>query len=420
MIGGDETATVAYLTKRFPRLSETFILDEILGLEDAGIPLRLYSVADPGEDTVQPDVSRVSSPVSYLRHLGPRRRIGDLGAAIVSHAGLIISEPRRYVKAIRAVMQGPDRRTAARHLLLAGRLAVLVKRDGATHLHAAFAHTPASIARYTHLLTGLPFSFGGHAKDIYRSNQVNLATRAAEARFVLACSSSAEQALAERTGPGVNIVLAYHGVDCERFAPAAVTDPGHDEFRILAVGRLVEKKGYPVLIEAVRRLVAEGRAVSCTIIGSGELHDELAASIDRHGLGHVVSLVGARTHQQIAEAYRHADVFVQASVVLANGDRDGIPNSLLEAMASGVPVVATRVAGIPEIVTDAETGVLVPSGDAVALLGALRSLADEPALRDRLARQGRAHVVEHLDRRSCARRIAPLFAGTAPRTPTPA
>jgi glycosyltransferase involved in cell wall biosynthesis len=401
--------TVAYLTKRFPRLSETFILDEILGLEAAGVPLRLYSIADPLEDHVQPDVARVASPIAYLRHHGLRGALRDLGAVLAAHVSLVASRPRRYAAVVGEVLRSNDRRTAARHFVYAGRLAVSVERDHARHLHAAFAHTPASIVRYTHLLTGLPFSFGAHAKDLYLSDPVNLATRTTEARFVVVCSQSAARALAELAGPRARIVLAYHGVDSNRFAPPEIHDPGTGALRILAVGRLVAKKGYPVLLQAVSHLAAEGIPVRCEIIGGGELADKLTAHLQRLDLAGIVTLSGARTHQQIAQAYRHADVFVQASVVLPDGDRDGIPNSLLEAMASGLAVVASRVAGIPEIVTDALTGLLVAPADADALAAALRRLAHDSTLRAALGAAARGHVATHLDRHVCAQQTAALF-----------
>jgi glycosyltransferase involved in cell wall biosynthesis len=404
-----EPTTVAYLTKRFPRLSETFILDEILGLEAAGVPLRLYAIANPAESHVQPDIARVASPVAYLRHSGVAGAVGDLVATLGAHLRLLVTRPRRYLTVVGEVLNSQDRRSALRHFGYAGRFAVTVRRARARHLHAAFAHTPASIVRYTHLLTGLPFSFGAHAKDLYRSDPVNLAIQAVEARFVLVCSQSAGTALSQLSGPKARIVLAYHGVDSNRFAPARTQHADMGPVRILAVGRLVPKKGYPVLLEALHRLVASGTDLRCQIVGAGDLAGELAASIARLGLSGVVTLSGASTHQEVAQAYRRADLFVQSSVVLPDGDRDGIPNSLLEAMASGLAVVASSVAGIPEILTDGRTGLLVPPGDVGALAGALGRLAHDPASRASLGRAARDYVVEHLDRTACGQHTAALF-----------
>jgi glycosyltransferase involved in cell wall biosynthesis len=410
---GHAGTTVAYLTKRFPRLSETFILDEILGLEAAGVPLRLYAGADPGERVTQPDVARVKSAVSYLHQPGVLARLGAFGEAWLAHTALLAADPRRYLRALVHLLRHPDRRTTIRHFITAGRLIRRMRADRARHLHAAFAHTPASIAHYAHLLSGLPFSFAGHAKDLYTSNPVALAARARAAEFVLVCSESAARELERRAGPSAHVVLQYHGVDAGRFAPHRRQNRPGDTVKILAVGRLVEKKGYPVLLEAIATVVRTGRRVSLEIVGSGAQRAALEDRIRRLGLEQIVTLTGARTHQQIATAYGSADVFAQASMVLANGDRDGIPNSLLEAMASGVPVVASAVAGIPEVLRDGVTGLLVPSGDADALAHALIRCVDSPGLRQRLGAAARAHVVAELDRRTAARRVASLFEAVA-------
>jgi len=414
---------IAYLTKAFPRASETFILDEILGLEAAGVDLRLYAVSHPSEAMVQPDVSKVASRVVYLRSAGRPSLARDVLPAVGAHLHLMVQHPRRYRQALAQLLRGADRRTAARHLVDAGRLATHLRRARARHIHASFAHTPASIAYYAHLLTGIPFSFAAHAKDLYRSNPQNLARRTREAELVLVCSTSAGQELTNRAGPAAPIVLAYHGVDTDRFKPTTV--PLIDrlprpELSILAVGRLVAKKGYPVLIEAIAEIRQTGCPVRCEIIGSGEKEVTLRQQIEHLGLARVVTLSAERSHQQLVSAYRNADVFAQTSVVLPDGDRDGIPNTLLEAMASGLAVVASDVAGIPEVVTDSITGLLVPAGDPVALAAALGRLAAEPDLRARVGAAARNQVVAHFDRRVCLQRTAVLLGALPPHTPRPA
>ena len=408
------TGTVGYLTKRFPRLSETFILDEILGLEAAGIPLRLYAIAHPGEEIVQPDVALVKSPVVYLRAPGGWRQAGrEVVATLVAHARLLRRAPRRYLGVV-AYIAGSRRNLAAlRSFAEAGRLALLLEADNARHVHGAFAHGPASIAHFVHLLTGLPFSFGAHAKDIYVSPPELLARKVSDASFVITCSQSAAATMYAIAGPeSAKVLLTLHGVDTSRFVPRARAEaamPGSPSpLRVLAVGRLVAKKGYPVLLEALAALAANGQAVSCTVVGEGSDREKLEAMAARLGVSSMIRFPGARTHQQVAASYLEADVFVQASVVLANGDRDGIPNSLLEAMASGLAVVASDVAGLPEVVGPG-CGLLVPPGDQAALAAALERLAVDPALRARLGRAAREHVVSSLDRTVCAKVIAPLF-----------
>lgn len=407
------TATVGYLTKRFPRLSETFILDEILGLESAGVPLRLYALAHPGERVTQPDVARVASPVRYLHTPGGLgHSVRDVIATLGAHAVLLGRSPRRYLGVVLYIARKRRHLSTLRHFAEAGRLAQLLEADGARHLHAAFAHGPASVAHFVYLLTGLPFSFSAHAKDIYVSAPDLLARKIAASTFVLTCSESASAAMCAIAGAdAAKVILAHHGVDTARFAPPATPDAQHDPrpaLRVLAVGRLVAKKGYPVLLGALAALVGESRSVSCTIIGSGPDAAELKELADRLGISSVISFLGPRTHQEVAAQYGGADVFVQASVVLANGDRDGIPNSVVEAMASGLAVVASDVAGIPEVVV-AGCGLLVPPGDAAALAAALGRLADDPGLRARLGSSARDHMLASFDRAQCARMIAPLF-----------
>ncbi len=407
------STSVAYLTKRFPRLSETFILDEIIGLEDAGVPLRLYAIADPREDLVQPDVARVASPVTYLRAQGARDRARVASATIAAHARLLARDPRRYLGIVAYIARERRHLSTLINFAQAGRLTLLVEADGARHVHAAFAHGPASVAHFVHLLSDLPYSFSAHAKDIYVSSPDLLARKIRDASFVLTCSRSAHDAVSDIAGAdAAKVLLAPHGVNTERFAPRpAPRDANDATLRILCVGRLVPKKGYPVLVGAIAQLVAQGRDVACTIVGAGPEHDELAdlaASLD---VAPHIRFLGALATRAVAASYHEADVFVQASVVLANGDRDGIPNALLEAMASGVAVVASDVAGIPEVITP-ECGLLVTSGSPEALADALGRLHDEPELRARMGAAARRHVIDSFDRRACTQAIAPLFQPT--------
>lgn len=410
--------SVGYLTKRFPRLSETFILDEILGLEASGVPLRLYALAHPGEAVVQPDVARVASPIVYLHPPGGWRQGAAIArATVVAHGRLLVRSPRRYLGVLGYVAWKRHHLSSVRHFAEAGRLALLLEDERARHIHAAFAHGPASVAHFVHLLTGLPFSFSAHAKDLYLSAPDLLGHKVAAAEFVLVCSESAVAAL--RALPGAEdatIVLAHHGVDTSRFRPQVggwgpplTGDPGASPLHLLAVGRLVEKKGYPILLEALAQARTAGYAIELDVIGSGPQLRALDARASTLGLADFVRFLGPRTHQEVAAAYLKADAFVQASVVLADGDRDGIPNSLLEAMASGLPVVATTVGGIPEAVIHGESGLLAPPGDAAALASLFMMLATERDLRRQLGRQARARVVEQFDRGSMIRAIAPLF-----------
>ncbi len=408
---------MAYLTKRFPRLSETFILGEILGLERAGVPLRLFALADPGESLVQSGVREVRSPVTYLhRRGGIGVKASDLVALAEAHGRLLLRSPRRYLAVLAYVLVKRRHLSTFRHFLEAGRMARFLEQERAVHLHAAFAHGPASVAHLVHRLTGIPFSFAGHAKDIAVSAPDLLTRKVAEAEFALACSQWAAEtlrALAD-TRPE-KVLLAYHGVDTERFRPGPVR-PEDGPLELLAVGRLVAKKGYPVLLDALATAVCRGSRIRCRILGGGPMRAEIEERIARLGLGGVVSLLGASTQERVAAAYASADAFVQASVVLADGDRDGIPNSLLEAMASGLPVVASDVGGIGEVVGP-ECGLLVSPGDRQALAEALETLASDRRLVRRLGAAARAEAVGRWDQTDCARRLAPLFHPAFPNEP---
>ncbi|MHB1519433.1 MAG: glycosyltransferase family 4 protein [Acidimicrobiales bacterium] len=427
----ERTPVVGYLTKRFPRLSETFILDEILGLEAAGVPLSLFAIADPGEAIVQPDVSCVASTIGYL-HSGRGRwtAVHDYLRFLRSHLTLLRRRPLRWCGVVGHIALARRHVSTFKHFLEAGTLAVELDRAGAVHIHAAFAHGPASIVHFVHLLTDLPFSFAAHAKDLYVSSPDILARKVAASSFVLVCSSSAATELTRlvkihrdptvRTHAG-KIILAPHGVNTERFTPnpAPGTDPGSRPLRILAVGRLVPKKGFPVLLEALVDLEAAGVDFDCRVVGGGDLRSELSDLAMELGLSDSVSFLGALAQPEIVVQYRWAEVFVQASVIMADGDRDGIPNAVLEAMASGLPVVASAVAGIPEVVRNGTTGLLVTPGDSAALATALRRLAENPALlRERLGTEARSYVVGRFSRRACIKPVAALLHGTLDRAPT--
>jgi glycosyltransferase involved in cell wall biosynthesis len=242
-------------------------------------------------------------------------------------------------------------------------------------LHAHFAHNPTSLARYASQMTGIPFSFTAHAKDLYLTRPESLINKAELASFITTCTGFNARYLCDILPPEsarkVNVV--YHGVDTHRFCPGRHEG---DRFTpaLLSVGRLVPKKGFACLIEAARLLHDESIPFRLDIYGSGPLKDDLQRQIDRAGLAGQIQLRGATTQDELLAAYATADIFVLAPQVTVDGDRDGIPNVLLEAMACGLPVVSTDISGIPEVIADGVNGRLVPSADPRALAMALRGL----------------------------------------------
>jgi glycosyltransferase involved in cell wall biosynthesis len=384
---------VAYLLKRFPRLSETFILHEILGLERAGVRLAIYSIMDPEEKVVHADVARLSTKVEYF----PRGVTGFLRIA-VAHFSLLLSLPARYLSTLLDALLR-RRLTALKHFMRAGWIADRLRGTDARHLHAHFAHGPASVAHFASMLSSVPFSFTAHAKDIYTSPPDLLGAKIRAARFVVTCTEYNARHLTSLAGDAAQrIKRIYHGVDLEKFRPCCDRDRmSASDLRVLAIGRLVEKKGFTYLVDAVRSLTSVGRRLHLRIVGGGELKPLLERQIAQLGLDGVVELVGPRPQEQVVELYRSADVFVLPCVVTDNGDRDGIPNVLVEAMRMGVPVVSTAISGIPELVIDGTTGLLVPPRDVPSLVKAIERLADNPEERRSLSARAADHVSKKFD-----------------------
>lgn len=410
----DRSPTI-YLTKRFPRLSETFILDEIIGLEHHGIDLRLYSIGDPGESLTQEKITEVRSKLTYLYPSGNAlRSLWTALQFVRSNISMLHRHRARYLRTIFYIARKRRSSAAIKHFFEAGRLADLAERQNAAHIHAAFAHGPASVAHFAHLISGINFSFSAHAKDIYTSPPDLLAIKMAAASLVLTCSESAKSEL-ERIASShpraeirdlalQGIVLEPHGVDTDLFSP----DGDHESLpvRILAVGRLVPKKGYPTLLDALAKLKVRGVGFDCKIIGSGEMKTYLMEKSKLSAIDGCVEFAGASTQAEIAEQYRLADIFVQASEVTADGDRDGIPNSLMEAMASGLAVIATPVGGIPEIVHNEISGMIFPQRDPTDLANVLERLIEDRDLRRKLGENARVQMVEEMSREVCIARVA--------------
>jgi glycosyltransferase involved in cell wall biosynthesis len=400
----DLVPVIGIVVKRWPRLSETFVLNEILGLERAGLRLRIYALMDPHEPASQAAINEVRAPVNYLR----TGTWADLRVLLVAQLALLRTAPWRYLRTLGYVLARRRHRSTFVHFFEAARLVALLREHGVSHIHAQFAHGPTSVAHFASLLGDVSFSFTGHAKDIYLSPPDLLAVKMAAARFVATCTAYNVAYLRELAVPAdrAKIHLVYHGVATERFCPAPGTKGlgtgGVTEtpVRMIAVGRLVEKKGYVYLIRACALLRQRGCRYTLAIYGGGPQRDELGRLIDAFDLGDLVQLQGTRRQEELIAIYREADLFVLSPQVLSNGDRDGIPNVLMEAMAVGLPVVATDVSGIPELIEHDRSGLLVPSCDEVALAGALERLLDPLdgyALRARLGAGGRERVVEHFD-----------------------
>jgi glycosyltransferase involved in cell wall biosynthesis len=259
------------------------------------------------------------------------------------------------------------------------------------------------------LAGGPPFSFTAHAKDLYTTLARNLIIRAKAARFVLTCTRYNGCFLEDLlSGVPTPIHVVHHGADLARFHPSRRQPKAG---LIVSVGRLVPKKGYPILIDGLELLAHAEVDFCCDIYGGGPSREELERMVGRAALDARIRFHGARPQDEIAAAYARASVFALAPVVVSDGDRDGIPNVLVEAMASGVPVVSTRISGIPELIEHGVDGLLVEPSDAAALAHALRRVLEDPGLAARLAAAGRRKVEREFDLVANSRVVAELLAG---------
>lgn len=425
----EPSGTVGYILKGYGRTSETFISNEIALLEEAGVSIRVFSLKRLTNELAHGVTQRIGVQVTYLPELGSaddqasRRWRGanwkEFGAA---HLQVWRQHPWAWLKTLLLAIYLGLRsghqtwRSFAREFLQAGVIAAEVLRaDGVriAHLHSHFAHTATTVTWFAARLSARPFSFTAHAKDIYRTdlNPGDLLTRKLRcASFTVTCTEANADHLTLIGGDRSRIHSIYHGIDTGLFCYRETRQPS-DPPLILTVGRFVEKKGFPDLVEACRILRDQGLEFRTMIIGGFTvLTDNLRQMIDREGLTDLVSLHAAMTQERLVEIYNRATVFALPCLITDDGDRDGIPNVLVEAMATGLPVVSTRVSGIPELIDHGETGLLVAPGDPVALAGAIGQLLADAPLRTHLGARGRQRVEEKFDARTNISALQRIFA----------
>ena len=386
------TPRLGYLANAFPRISETFILNEVLELERQGFDLRVYALKYPTDTRQHRLASEIRSPVAYVPT--PSRRA--LPGMLRDHVWTLRRFPSGYLSTLGRVLTSGDPDLVV-CFLQAPCLVRLLLRDGVEHLHAAFVHSPGSAAWIVHSIAGMPYSVATHARDLYFSRPASLRRKLAAARVVFTCTQyNVEHLRRNFDGPHLaHLRRVYHGADLGRFqfGPYGLAKPP----LVLAVARLVEKKGLDDLIRACALLRSRRRVFRCRIVGSGVLRDRLESLIRQEYLDKLVSLEGEADQDEVLYWYRQAKVLVSPCVVTSDGDRDGIPNALVEAAACGVPVVSTRVSGIPELVKHGRTGLLVPPRDPLALADAIDALLQSSQLREELRVGARRHVEAAFD-----------------------
>jgi glycosyltransferase involved in cell wall biosynthesis len=399
---------VLYVLKRFPRLSETFILREILGLEATGVQVLVDALLPPEQGPTHPELAALRARVRYVpRH--PRLRDRTVLGA---HARMAARHPLRwFALAIRSRRDGTWRR-----FVQAGLVASRIRSDGAGHVHAHFATAACEVATMAARLAGVTCSVTAHAKDIYhRDNTPHLARRLAGAHTVVTVSA--------HNVAHLNGVLSVGGrsPDVRHIANGVPLGPAADptaSLTLLSVARLVPKKGIDLLLEAAALLLERHPHLQVDIVGDGPLREDLTAQIERLGLIGRVRLLGVATTSEVLSAMTAARAVVLPCRIDVDGDRDGMPTVLVEALARGVPVVSTDVVGIGELVIDGETGLLVGPEDAQGLAEALDRLLVDPVLAARLGDAGRTLVRERFLPEDSTRALVDVFAtaGHADRT----
>jgi glycosyltransferase involved in cell wall biosynthesis len=398
------------ILKGYPRISETFISNEIYLLERRGLPIHIFSMRRPREDFTHGSVTRIQAPVDYL----PSTMAGNLHRLVGPNLKTLLRRPKRYGRAIRLAWRRykRNRKTATfKHLLQAGYLVgKLLPGSGVTRWHAHFAHSPTSVAMFASILSGLPFGFTAHAKDIYTSHPDQLAEKIEAADLVVTCTEYNRRHLAElASGASTPIHSVYHGIDLDLFAAPPDDRAPQPPYRLMTVARLTEKKGLPTVLQAVRRLVDQGLDVRHLLIGDGDDREAVLGLIDRLGLGEVVHWGGTMPHEAVVEHFRQTDAFVLGCQIAGNGDRDGIPNVLVESMSMGVPVVATDVSAIPELVDHESSGLLVPPHRPDLLADALVRALTDHELRSRIVPAAREKVRRSFDNRRNVDHLADVF-----------
>jgi glycosyltransferase involved in cell wall biosynthesis len=409
---------VAYLVSRFPVVTETFILREILELERHGTPVEIFSLLHQREAVMHEEARPLLSRVCY----------GSLGvlALLRSHLHYFIRRPRQYLRvwwaAIRGNLKSAEFLTRAVYVLLqAPRFARKMEEAGVEHVHAHWATHPALAAFVIRRLTGLPYSFTAHAHDLYVQRAM-LGEKLREASFVVTISAFNRRLLTELYGPEIanKTAVVHCGVDPSSFAsPRVRMRRAGSEVTFLCVASLRDYKGHRYLIDACTQLAEQHLPFRCLLVGEGEERPNLETLIQRRGLEDRVKLLGAQPQDRVRELLRACDAVVLPSVVTDYGKMEGIPVALMEALAAERPVVATRISGIPELVEDGVTGLLVPERDPLQLSRALQRIAHEPLLGSLLASAGRRKVMRQFNLSANTEALVQLFSHDWSQGPPP-
>jgi glycosyltransferase involved in cell wall biosynthesis len=385
---------IAYVMSRFPELTETFVLYEMQAIEKQGAKVELYPLR------FQRGTKMHAEATGWMARADAEPLLS--WPILRANLHLLMGRPGRYVATLLGLLRG----TWGSPRYFAGALAFFPKAvwfagrmaaDRVDHVHAHFASHPAAAAWVIHRLCGIPYSFTAHGSDLHRDRHM-LRDKVEDAAFVVAISNYNREVILESCGPGAGakVTVIHCGVDTGQFLPGSANGAG-DRLRVLCIGTLHEVKGQTYLLEACRTLARREVPFTCHLVGDGPDRAALTRLAERGSIQDRVHFHGRLTQDEVREVLRQADVVVAPSVPTRSGRREGIPVALMEAMASGVPVVASRLSGIPELVEHDQVGLLVEPRDAEGLATALERLFRDPELRRRLGVAGRQKVEREFD-----------------------
>ena len=402
-----QSIPIAYITQSFPALTQTFVYREVLALENIGFDIATCAIWKPNraglsqESRPLVDRSLYVFPISWFRFLG-------------AHLYFLLTHPAAYMRTLFFILtrqgeSGKNRLRTLFHFCEAIYLAPELKKRRVRHIHAHFTINAASIALVLSRLLGISFSFTAH--NIFFTDRLLLKEKVQEARFIVAISEFTKQfliSLVPKQDLADKIHIVHCGLSLDDFAPPD-SKPQNDIPLLLFVAQLCPRKGAPILVEACGILAERGVVFRCVIVGDGPQRALVEQLIEQHGLQKVIELAGAVPQEHLKKYLDQADVFVLPCITASDGDMDGIPVSLMEAMAMEIPSVSTQVSGIPELIENGQSGLLSPEKDAAALAGALQRLLADKTLRAKLGKNGRQKIVQEFNIQANVAQLATLF-----------
>ncbi|MCO5142232.1 MAG: glycosyltransferase [Oligoflexia bacterium] len=404
---------IGFVLKGYPRLSETFIAQEMQLLEERGFSLVIYSMRAARDKVLHPVHKKIKARVKYLPE-----DVFPLLEIPYKNFRTFLKFPIGYLSALKhAIYYSIVRKSDSpiKRLLQAGWLLdeeKIGKGDEISHLHSHFIHTPTEMTMYLKIISGVTYSISAHAKDIYTITEAEIRERVENAEFLMTCTHFNYEKIKSIVGGAHKFKVneVYHGVNLHTFEPEPKVDKSDLPKRLITVARLVEKKGYDTVFEAIKILKDEGINLEYEIFGDGELRENLKELAANLGIAKGIRFHGAVSQNEVIKAYNFGGIFVLGSRLTSNGDRDGIPNSMAEAMSMQLPVVATNISGIPELLEHERTGLLVESNDASSMALAIKRLIEQPDFAYALGIAAREKVQKCFDANMCISSCEKLLA----------